>query len=53
MTGAQLRTVNTPQLLLGADSLLALFTFPAFGADTLSSPEITFASVLSDSSVTG
>ena len=53
MTGAQLRTVNTPQLLLGADSLLALFTFPAFGADTLSSPEITFASVLSDGSVKG
>ena len=51
MTGAQLRTVNTPQLLLGADSFLALFTFPAFSADTLSSPEITFASVLSDGSV--
>ena len=53
MTGAEVRTVNTPQLILGADSLLALFSFPAFGAETLSSPEITFAPVLSDGSVKG
>ena len=53
MTGAQVRTVNTPKLILGADSLLALFTFPAFSADTLSSPEITFAPVLSEGSVKG
>ena len=53
MTGAQVRTVNTPKLILGADSLLALFSLPAFGANTLSSPEITFAPVLSEGSVKG
>ena len=53
MTGAQVRTVNTPQLILGADSLPALFSLPAFGANTLSSPEITFAPVLSEGSVKG
>ena len=53
VTGAQVRTVKAPQLLLGADSLLALFSFPAFGANTLSSPEITFAPILSEGSVKG
>ena len=53
MTGAEVGTVNPPQLLLRADSLLALLAFPALGADTLSSTEITFAPVLSDGSVKG
>ena len=53
VTGAEVGTVNPPQLLLGADSLLALLAFPALGADTLSSTEITFAPVLSDGSVKG
>ena len=53
MTGAEVGTVKTPELLLGADSLPALFSFPAFRANTLPGPEITFAPVLGESSVKG
>ena len=53
MTGAEVGAVNTPQLILRADSLLAFLSFPAFSADTLTSPEITFGPVLSEGSVKG
>ena len=53
MTGAEVGAVNTPELSLGADSLLALLSFPALSAETLPSPEITFGPVLSEGSVKG